>query len=161
MKKWTLISVLVLALMAVPVVAYAAGFGIPGMGLGTGQGNQGTQGNCPYSGVDSSTLTDEQKAEIAAAFQSRMEERKAAVQEQLNAGTITRDQAEAALQRIDAMIQYHQENGFTCQGQGQGQGLRQGRGNGQNMGPGRGDRQGSNQGNCSGVNCTGVCPFGN
>lgn len=42
-----------------------------------------------------------------------MDLRKESINKMAAYGTITREQGDAAIQQIDAMIKYHQENGFT------------------------------------------------
>lgn len=73
-------------------------------------------------------------------FTEMIEWRKAQVEESLEAGLITEDQAEAWFDHFDDMTEFHQENGFGGGGFG---GCRGGRGfgPGAGMGPGFGWNQ--------------------
>ncbi len=66
-------------------------------------------------------------------FEDMIEWRKGQVQESLDAGTITAEQAEVWNQHFDDMVEYHQESGFPvgggCRGGGMG-GFRNGGGPG-------------------------------
>ncbi len=157
MKKMIIISMLVLTMLAIPVAAFARG-----PGNGTGDGMMGDTGSCPYYGTGQSTLTAEQQAEHLAYFISRMDEKKALINERLDAGTITQEQADAALARVDTMVQFRTENGFQAMGFCQGLGQGKSGNNGQGMMQGKGMRgQGNRDGWGLNLGVPGVCPFGN
>ncbi|MGE5417854.1 MAG: DUF2680 domain-containing protein [Acidobacteriota bacterium] len=121
MKKW-IIAIIAIALVAIPLTAYAAGTNAP---LGKG-----------FCGINFSTLTDKQKADLQDNRQQMMDLKKEQIQKMVANGTLTKEQGDSAIKRIDDRL----KSGTPCGG-----GFGGGRG-----GSGRGM---GGQGGC------GACPF--
>lgn len=90
-------------------------------------------------------------------FKQRMEAKKAYVNQAVQNGQLTREQADAYNNHFDEMIQYHEQNGFNCPNPGllgNGQGGKMGAGQGQGkMGFGNGGGKGMGGG------MRGACPM--
>jgi Spy/CpxP family protein refolding chaperone len=102
-KKKLLIAIgliVVLAVLAVASVAFAATSDAPAA--------QAIRGFC---GFDASELTDQQNADLNDSYQKMMDLRKESINKMVENGTITKEQGDAALKRIDDMVKYRQENG--------------------------------------------------
>lgn len=115
MKKILIISVILLAI-AVPFTAFAAASDAP-----TAQSLRG------FWGIDSSKLTDQHKADLINAFKKLMETKKEIIKDLIESGSLTKEQGDVYIQRIDDMIKYREENGFFG-GFGLGRGYKGGRG---------------------------------
>lgn len=113
MKKLFIILSLVLAL-SVPLTVFAATSDTPVA--------QTFRGWC---GIDFSKLTDQQKTDLNDSFNKMMDLRKESINKMIENGTITKEQGDAAIKNIDAMIKYRQENGFVggFGGRGMGRGF--------------------------------------
>jgi len=112
MKKLLIIAAVILAI-AVPFAAFAAS---------DAPAAQAFRGAC---GIDSSKLTDQQKADLLNAFKKMMDVRKDIIKKAVQDGTLTKEQGDAYLKRIDDMIKYREENGFGSGfGGGFGRGMR-------------------------------------
>ena len=119
MKKLFLVLSLVLAI-SVPLGVFAATSDTPAA--------QTFRGWC---GIDFSTLTDQQKADLNDSFNKMMDLRKESINKMVENGAITKEQGDAAIKRIDDMIKYRQDNGFVggfggFGGRGRGTGFRGG-----------------------------------
>lgn len=113
MKKKKLLMVIglivVLVVLAIPSVAYAATSDAPAA--------QAIRGFC---GFDTSKLTDQQNADLNDSYQKMMDLREESINKMVDNGTITKEQGDAALKRIDDMVKCGQENGTAagCMGGG-------------------------------------------
>lgn len=121
MKRILIVIGIVLAL-AIPLTAFAATSDSPAA--------ESIRGFC---GIDTSKLTDQQKADLNDQFKKMADLRKESINKMVANGTLTKEQGDAALKRIDDMIKYHEENGFTG-GFGMGKGFGGGRGMGRGCG---------------------------
>lgn len=101
MKK-ILIVLCVMVAIAIPVTAFAATSDTPVA--------QVIRGFC---GIDTSTLTEQQKDDLNDQFQEMIELRKETINKMVTNGTITNEQGDAAIKQIDDMATYRQDNGFT------------------------------------------------
>ncbi|KUO71839.1 MAG: hypothetical protein APF77_06935 [Clostridia bacterium BRH_c25] len=99
MKKLFIVLSLVLAI-SVPLTVFAATSDTPVA--------QTFRGWC---GFDASTLTDQQKADLNDTYQKMIDLRKESINKMVENGTITKEQGDAAIKRIDDMDKYRQENG--------------------------------------------------
>ena len=123
MKKILLIVSIVLA-VALPFSAFAAASDTTAAPI--------TRGFC---GIDASQLTDQQKADLDEQFNKMMVLKKESINKMVANGALTKAQGDAAIDRLDDMIKYHKENGFTG-GFGMGRGAGLGRGMGRGFGGG-------------------------
>ncbi|WKY48189.1 DUF2680 domain-containing protein [Eubacteriaceae bacterium ES3] len=71
---------------------------------------QGARGLCGF-GFITTDLTEEQKADVDDAFNQMINLRKATINTFLEDGIMTQDQADLALERVDEMIEHHEEDG--------------------------------------------------
>ena len=102
MKKKLLIVIAIIAVLAIPTAAFAASSDTPAA--------QAIRGFC---GIDTSKLTDQQKADLNDQFQKMIDLRKESINKMVADGAITKEQGDAAIKNIDDMAKYRQENGFT------------------------------------------------
>lgn len=63
-------------------------------------------------GIDTSNLTAEQKADMDASFNQMMEVKKESINKMVQDGLLTQEQGEQALEKLDDMAEYHEENGY-------------------------------------------------
>lgn len=117
-------------------------------------------------GIAAAAVTPEQAAQIQSWHQQRLAEREAVLQSYVDAGIITAEQMQAALERMKARFAAREAAGFVnCRaiqpdgsflpnprGTGLGLGLGFGNGRGQGMGPGLGNGAGQGLGFRGGVN---------
>ena len=101
MKKLFLVLSLVLAIL-IPFSVFAA--------TSDTTAAQTFRGWC---GLDTSTLTDQQKADLNDSFNKMMDLRKESINTMVANGAITKAQGDAAIKRIDDMIKCRQDNGFV------------------------------------------------
>ena len=101
MKKLFLVLSLVLAIL-IPFSVFAA--------TSDTTAAQTFRGWC---GLDTSTLTDQQKADLNDSFHKMMDLRKESINTMVANGAITKEQGDAAIKRIDDMIKYRKDNGFV------------------------------------------------
>ena len=111
-KKKLLIAIgliVVLVVLAIPSVAYAATSDAPAA--------QAIRGFC---GFDTSELTDQQNADLNDSCQKMMDLREESINKMVENGTITKEQGDAALKGIDDKVKCGQENGTAagCMGGG-------------------------------------------
>ena len=101
-KKVFLVLTAVMVLF-VPVGAYAA----------TSDSDVATnlRGRCGI-GIDTSNLTAEQKEDLDASFNQMMEVKKESINKMVQDGLLTQEQGDLALERLDDMAEYHEENGY-------------------------------------------------
>lgn len=133
MKKAILVLV-ALIVLSMPVGAYAATL------------NTAITGNARgFCGVrfDPSTLTEEQKEDLDEAFNKMIELKKETINKMVQNGLMTEAQGDLALERLEEMVKYHEENGFgygmgMMGGYGNGRGTRGGYGRGMMNGYGNG-----------------------
>lgn len=102
MKKKLLIAVVLVVVLSLPTAAFAATSDTP-----TAQAIRG------FCGIDTSTLTDQQKADLNNQYQKMIDLRKETINEMVADSAITEAQGDAAIKRIDDMVKYRQENGFS------------------------------------------------
>ena len=84
--------------------------------------------------IDFSKLTEQQKADMAAAWKKVMEAKKEMVSKLVSNGTITKEQGDEWIKRIDEKIKDVEQNGFTnaagfkakMRGRGMGKGMKKG-----------------------------------
>ena len=115
MKKLFIVIGLIVAL-AIPMSAFAATSDAPA-----------AQAFRSWCGIDFSKLTDQQKTDLNDQFKKMMDLRKESINKMVADGAITKEQGDAAIQQIDAMIKYRQDNGIVG-GMGMGPGMGMGRG---------------------------------
>jgi len=101
MKKLLIVIGLAVALM-VPLTTFAAASDAPAA--------QAIRGLC---GIDTSNLTDQQKADLNEQSNKMIDLKKESINKMVANGTLTKEQGETAIKSIDDMIKYRQENGFT------------------------------------------------
>lgn len=77
-------------------------------------------------------------ADAKAWFEQRFSAKKAAVEQAVQDGRMTQEQAQTLNQHFDEMYKFHEENGFICPAGTPGQGMRQGMGQGLGQGAGYG-----------------------
>lgn len=115
MKKVFLVLTAVLVL-TIPIGVFAA----------TSNSDVATnlRGLCGF-GIDSANLTQEQKENLDAACSEITQIKKDSVNQMVQDGQITQEQGNQALERLDEMTAYHEENGYgtgmmngtgSCQG---------------------------------------------
>ena len=97
--------------------------------------------------IDPATLTDQQKKDLETSFNKMVELRKETIALMVSDGLMTQAQADDALARLEDMVQYQKDNGYTMMlgmmDGGMGRGMM---GNGRGMmGNGRGMMGGSNR----------------
>lgn len=102
-----------------------------------------------FCGIDTTKLSDTQKADMLTSWKKMMEVKKDAVNTMVANKTITAAEGAAYIKSIDDLIKYRTENGFTT---GYGRMGGNGNGNGMMNGKGRGSRNGT--GNTTCPNCT-------
>ncbi|NLI91773.1 MAG: YckD family protein [Peptococcaceae bacterium] len=102
MKKKLFIVIGMVVALLIPTAAFAATSDTPAA--------QTIRGFC---GIDTSNLTDQQKADLNTQFQKMVDLRKETINKMVADGAITKAQGDAAIQRMDDMVKYRQENGFT------------------------------------------------
>lgn len=78
-------------------------------------------------GIDTTKLTDAQKADLTEQFNKMIALRKETINKMVSNGTITQAQADLMQKNVDAMTTYRQQNGFVG-GCGVGNGFGGGRG---------------------------------
>jgi polyhydroxyalkanoate synthesis regulator phasin len=63
-------------------------------------------------------LSEQQKTELFSSFKQMMEAKKKIVNELVESGKLTKEEAEAIIQRLDEKLEYKEENGFftSCSG---------------------------------------------
>lgn len=116
MKK-TMILVFTLLLMAIPLTAFGATTDTP-----AGQIIRG------FCGIDTTKLSDTQKADMLSSWKTMMEAKKTAINKMVANGTITKEDGAESIKAIDDLIKYREANGFAT---GTGYGMMGGRhGNG-------------------------------
>jgi len=101
MKRILLLIGLVVAI-AIPLTAFAATSDAPAA--------QAIRGFC---GIDTSKLTDQQKTDMNDQSKKMMDLKKESINKMVENKTITKEQGEATIKRIDDMTKYRQENGFV------------------------------------------------
>ncbi|WP_425059381.1 hypothetical protein SCACP_40740 [Sporomusa carbonis] len=111
MKKVTLITMVALLVVAFSGLAVVAQAQVPAQAAGIGY--------CPYYGQYHNNLTDEQKTQIAAWQQQRLEQRKQILAKQVEWGWITQAQADQQISWMEQRI----ASGACGQGM-MGQGMR-------------------------------------
>lgn len=116
MKK-LVVLLIVVSVLLIPVGVYAA--------TSDTEVAQGVRNFCGF-GVDSTDLTDEQKADLEESFNQMIEVRRESINKMVDNGLLTEEEGAAALERLDDMVEYHQENGYVM-----GQGMMGGFGRGQ------------------------------
>jgi hypothetical protein len=115
MKKLLTVLGVILAL-AIPPAAFAATSATPAA--------QAIRCCC---GINTSQLTDQQKADLTKQRQKITDLKKETVNKMVTNGALTKEQGASVIKQIDSRMQYCQENGFTgnC-GMGNGGGGRRG-----------------------------------
>lgn len=68
------------------------------------------RGLCGF-GIDLTNLTEEQKEDLDASFNQMMEIKKESINKMVKDGLLTKEQGDQALERLDDMAEYHEENG--------------------------------------------------
>ena len=126
MKKLLIIGGLVAAL-AIPFTAFAA--------TSDSQPAKAVRG---FFGIDASKLTEQQKADLESYDKKIHELQKEKINKMIENGTVTKEQGESAIKRMDEMEKFRQENGITSPGMGRGMGKGFGGKGGPGMGKGRG-----------------------
>lgn len=101
MKKVFLILAVVIA-VTVPVAAFAATSDSPAAA--------GIRSFCGI-GINTSNLTDKQKADIDESYNKMIELRKETINKMVKDGLLTKEQGNLELKRLDDMVKYHNENG--------------------------------------------------
>lgn len=101
MKKTLGILVVVLAL-AFPITTFAATSNAPAARAFRG-----------FCGIDTSKLNTQQKSDMLDSFKNEMAAKKNTISKMVQNGTIAKEQGDAAINRIDEMTKYRQQNGFN------------------------------------------------
>lgn len=101
MKKIFLILAVVI-IIAVPVTAFAATSDSPAAV---------TIRNFCGIGINTTNLTDKQKADLNESYNKMIELRKETINKMVLDGLLTREQGDLELKRLDDMVKYHNENG--------------------------------------------------
>jgi hypothetical protein len=114
MKKILIVLTLILV-VALPTVAFAA----PNNPV-----VKTVRGIC---GIDTTNLTEAQKADLTEQFNKMIVLRKETINKMVTNGTISKEQGDLMLKNLDAMVAYRQQNGFVG-GCGMGNGFGGGRG---------------------------------
>lgn len=102
MKKLFLVLAVVIAL-AIPITVFAASSDSP---IATN-----IRSFCGV-GINASDLTEQQKADLSESFNKMIELRKETINKMVQNGSITKEQGDLELKRIEFMIKYHNENGY-------------------------------------------------
>lgn len=128
MKKILLVLVAIIVLL-VPVGVYAA--------TSDSSVAQNVRGFCGL-GADTSNLTEKQKADLDESFDKMIEVRKESINKMVQDGLITKEQGDLALERLNQMVEFHKENGYSngagmMGGFGRGSGMMGGYGSGRGM----------------------------
>lgn len=63
-------------------------------------------------GINTSNLTDKQKADLDESFNKMIELRKETINKMVQDGLITKEQGDIELKRLEDMVKYHNENGY-------------------------------------------------
>jgi hypothetical protein len=113
MKKILIILVAVIVL-SVPVAVYAASV--------NSETAKNMKGSCSL-GVDTADLTEQQKEDLEETFNQMVEVRKESISKMVENGLMSKEEADAALEQLNEMIEYHEENGY---GMGMGMGMMKG-----------------------------------
>lgn len=121
MRKLLIVLCLIIA-VSIPVAAFAAPRGSANQPVGS------------FCSIDTSTLTEQQKADLTAQFTKMIALKKESINVMIANGSITKAQGELMIKNLEAMESYRLQNGFTggCglgKGAGFGRGM-MGRGNG-------------------------------
>lgn len=125
LKKKVFVVLTAAMLLAAPFSVYAA---TSDAGIVTG-----LRGSCGL-GINIS-LTEEQKIAMEESFNQIIEVKKEAINNMVKDGTLTQEQGDQALERMNAMAEYHEENGY---GVGMMNGMGNCQGTTENVGRGRG-----------------------
>lgn len=118
MKK-LIVLLVVVSVLLIPVGVYAA--------TSDTEVAQSVRNFCGF-GVDTTELTEEQKADLEESFDQMIEVRRESINKMIENGLLTEEEGEEALERLEEMVEYQQENGFVM-GQGMMNGFGRGRGN--------------------------------
>jgi hypothetical protein len=102
MKK-ILIVITIVAALAIPVTAFAANSNSPAAA--------NIRSFCGI-GINASNLTEQQRADLTASINKMFDLKKETINKMIQDGTITKEQGELALNRLEDMIKYHNVNGY-------------------------------------------------
>lgn len=92
----------VVIIVAIPIAAFAA--------TSDSQAAANIRGFCGI-GVNTSNLTDKQKADLDESFNKMIELRKETINKMVQDGLLTKEQGDLQLKQLEDMVKYHQENG--------------------------------------------------
>lgn len=128
MKKVLLVLAAIIAL-SLPAGVYAV--------TSNSEAAQNVRSFCGF-GVDASSLTEQQKADLEESFNQMLEVRKESINRMIANGLMTKEEGALALERLNDMIEYHKENGYgygmgMMGGTGDGRGMMRGNGYGRGM----------------------------
>lgn len=103
MKKIVIVLITVIVL-SVPVAVYAA--------TADSEIAESVRGYCGF-GIDAADLTEEQKEDLEETFNQMVEIRKESIGKMVENGLISKEEADVALERLNNMIEYQEENGYS------------------------------------------------
>jgi hypothetical protein len=118
MKKIFFVLAVVIA-VSIPVAVFAA--------TSDSKTAANIRGFCGI-GINTSNLTEQQKTDLDDSFNKMIELRKETINKMVQDGLLTKEQGDSELKKLDEMIKYHNENGYSY-----GSGMMGGCGSGRGM----------------------------
>lgn len=102
-KKKILVLLTLVAVIAIPFSVFAAASDAPVARCVRG-----------FFGIDTSKLTDHQKADVKDYLKKMANLQKEFINKMVANGSITKEQGDAAIKKVDDMLKNQEENGFIC-----------------------------------------------